>query len=242
MLATGDIMNFITKLDSILLSTNAVEKFNEEYSNNIEFKNWLLSILPQVEDCKNQKQNNPWHKYNVLDHILHAVEEMNKQTTNLNTQEQRLLSYTMFYHDIAKPACHLTRFSKLYNQRVDSFFNHNIKSAEIASSTLKHFNFSEEEVKIIEKLVLEHDMFMNISEFPTQNKYKKVLSIELIEEEIQNLSEVGDGLKLMKFLVLVGRSDNLAQNEKMTSQSLSLLDKIEQMLANIKTETTINKF
>ena len=35
--------------------------------------------MPQVEDCKNQEQNNPWHKYNVLDHILHSVEEMNKQ-------------------------------------------------------------------------------------------------------------------------------------------------------------------
>ena len=48
--------------------------------------------------------------------------------------------------------------------------------------------------------------------------------------EIKDLNEVGNGMVLMKYLVMVGRADNLAQNEKMTGDSLKLLDNIDNML------------
>ena len=50
-------------LDQILLSDNVVEKFYENYNNNESFKLEILKILPEVDDCKNQKQDNPWHIY-----------------------------------------------------------------------------------------------------------------------------------------------------------------------------------
>lgn len=225
-------MNNLEKLNKILLSANVVEDFHKQYTNE-DFKNWLLNILPEVEDCKNQEQDNPWHKYNVLDHILHAVEEMNKQTTDLDYETRRMLAYTMFYHDIGKPACHIRRFGKTYGKMIDSFFDHNIKSEEIALRSLKIFDFDEKSVKIICKLINKHDIFMNISEFPTQNKFKKELSEELISKIIEDLNTVGNGNQLMQYLIMVGRSDNHAQNEKMTLAPLRLLDKIENMLCKI---------
>ena len=88
----------IKKLDSILLSSNVVDNFYKEY--NGEFQNWILGILPELEDCKNRNQDTPWHIYSVLDHILHSVEEMNKQTEHLDNNVRRMLAYIMFLHDI----------------------------------------------------------------------------------------------------------------------------------------------
>ena len=114
-------------LDEILLSSNVVERFYENYKIP-KFKNWLVSILPEIEDCNKTNQDNPWHVYNVLEHILHSVEEMNKQTKTEEYKIRRMLAYTMLLHDIGKPECKIRRYSKLYKREVDSFFNHNLAS------------------------------------------------------------------------------------------------------------------
>lgn len=216
-------------LDEILLNNNPVEKFYEFYQQE-EFKSWLLKILPEVENCKNLKQDNPWHIYNCLDHILHSVEEINKLTGNLSHEKRRMLAYTMFLHDIGKPACYIRRYSKLYNREVDSFFNHNLESKKVADRVLSKFGFSNNEKLIIEKLIEMHDIFMFITLKDDGNRFHHVLTQEYLNSEIAKLNEVGDGRVLMKELVLVGIADNKAQNPQMTKASLHLLDVINTML------------
>ena len=58
----------VEKLDEILLSKDVRTNFLNAYKDP-KFKGWLLSILPEIEKCKNQKQDNPWHVYNFLEHI-----------------------------------------------------------------------------------------------------------------------------------------------------------------------------
>ena len=225
-------MNNLKLLDNILLSQNVVEEFNNGM-NNPEFANWLISCIPEIQDCANLDQDNPWHIYNCLEHILKSVEEMNKQTKDFDREKRRLLAYSMFYHDMGKPATQSRRFSEVYNREIDSFFNHNIKSAEIVRNSAKNFEFNDEEINQIEKLVLEHDMFMFITEEEDFNPYHKVLSEELIMDKIKELSQVGDGQQLMSYLIMIGRADNKAQNPKMTDRSLRLLDKMETMTKDI---------
>ena len=220
-------------LDRILLSENAVNEFNVNY-NNLQFKNWLLNLLPEVEKCKNLKQDNPWHVYNCLEHILHAVEEINKQTLSMNSDVRRLLAYTMFLHDIGKPDCAMRRFSKLYNREVDSFINHNKAGVRIAKRVLKSFGFDKKEEDVILKLIDKHDIFMFITLTDDGNKYHKVLNESLIKEEIEDLNKVGNGTELLEYLIIIGRSDNLAQNPEMTKDSLFLLDTMQNMLNNVK--------
>lgn len=221
-------MDNLELLDNILLSDNVVNLFHKYYSN-VEFKNWLISILPEVEDCKNQQQDNPWHVHNCLNHILHSVEEMNKQTKDLPYDIKRMLSYTMFYHDLGKPACHIRRYSKLYGRQVDSFFNHNKVSTDIAKRTLSKFNFNKQDSKIIEQLVYKHDIFMFITLYNDNNPHHRVFSTDLLKEEINNFNSP-NGNELMHYLILVGRSDNLAQNPNMTKNSLHLLNVMENTL------------
>ncbi|MBR6779047.1 MAG: HD domain-containing protein [Clostridia bacterium] len=225
-------MSQINILDEIILSNNVVESFYNQYNNNKDFKDWTSSNLPEINDCERQQQNNPWHKYNVLGHILHSVEEINKQTKHLNNNDRRILAYTMLFHDIGKPACHIVREKD--GKLIDSFFNHNIKSERIARKILPNLNFNQQEIDIVAKLVFKHDIFMFIKEQKTSNPYWKVLSYDLIKQEIKDLSQVGDGKTLMRYLIMVGRADNLAQNEKMTAQSLAMLDKFDTMLDNLQ--------
>ena len=221
-------MNQLDNLNNILLSDNIVEKFHNEYFHNVEFRSWLKQVLPEVEDCRKQEQDNPWHKYNVLDHILHSVEAMNNQTVNLPYNDRRLLAYPMFLHDIGKPECHIRRIKN--GKEIDSFFNHNIASERIAKRVSNEFGFSQDESKILAKLVYKHDIFMNIKLYDSSNKYWQKLTPNLVDKHIQDLSTVGNGTQLMKYLVMVGRSDNLAQNEKMTAESLDLLDHFDEMI------------
>lgn len=222
-------MKYRKQLENILLSNDIIRDFYNEYTG--EFKDWLDSLLPEINKCINQEQDNPWHKYNVMDHILHSVEEMNKQTTNLEIDDRLLLSYTMFFHDIGKPKCHIRRFSK--GREIDSFFNHNIESEKVARRFLNEISFNKEDMEVICKLVFKHDIFMFIKDYKSKNQHWKLLTNNLVLEEIRDLSTVGDGEKLMRYLIMVGRSDNRAQNEQMTEESLKLLDKFDLYLDNI---------
>ncbi len=224
----------------LLLSDKVATEFYNEYKNNINFKKWIDENLPELNDCENQQQNNPWHKYNVLGHILHSVEEMNKLSKDLKESERLLLAITMLFHDIGKPSSHIARIKD--GKMIDSFFNHNIKSSEIASRRLEELGFCDQQIKIIKTLVFKHDIFMFIKPFKTQNPHWKTLNEKLIEDELNDLSEVGDGTKLLKYLLMVGRADNLAQNEKMTGDSLALLDQFETMFNSYIEKTKILPF
>ena len=226
-------MNNQELLDKVLLSENVFENFLKAMENQ-EFASWLLSIVPEVEDCAKLAQDNPWHIYNCLEHILRAVEEVNKQTKDLPAEDRRLLAYSMFYHDMGKPASHIRRFAKNYGREVDSFFNHNKKSSAIVRRTAGEFGFSGEQVNQIEKLVYDHDIFMFINDEPNMNPNHKKLSNELINEQMIELSSVGDGKKLMQYLIMIGRADNKAQNSEMTAKSLKMLDKMEQMTSTLE--------
>lgn len=219
-------------LDKILLSDNVLKEYYKAIENT-QFKDWLCSVLPEIQKCKYLKQDNPWHIYNCLDHILHSVEEMNKQTKDLKPSTRRIMAYTMFLHDVGKPECYIRRYSKAYEREVDSFFDHNLAGEKIAHRVLPQFGFNKKESELIEFLVKQHDMFINITLTDEGNRYKKVLTNELLDNLINEFSTVGtagNGDNVLKLLVMVARADNLAQNPKMTKDALKLLDIVNEKI------------
>lgn len=218
-------MEYLDMFEEILTSNNVVDNFYNKYQDN-DFKSWLNGILPEVDMCEAQVQNNPWHKYNVLGHILHSVEEMNKLSINYDLDTRKMLSYVMFFHDIGKPACHISRLKD--GKMIDSFFNHNVESEKVFRRVAKDFHL--QDIDVMANLIFKHDIFMFIKDFHTSNPYWKRLTPEVIAEEVADLNSVGDGKTLMNYLILVGMADNLAQNEKMTGDSLRMLGKMQTML------------
>lgn len=221
----------IKRLDEILLGDNVCENFLKEYQNP-EFKEWIITNVSEIEDCAKTEQDNPWHIYNCLEHILHSVEEINNQTQGLDLAERRMLAYAMFFHDIGKPKTKFRRFAKAYQREVDSFFNHNNVGVEIASRVLANFNFSPSEQEQIKALIKEHDMFINLT-LEDNQKGRKILSKDVLLDKIYDLDKVGDGEKLMQYLIYVAKADNRAQNPEMTKESLEKLDVAQEYLNEI---------
>ena len=231
----------IKLLDEILLNKNALLEFKSHFENK-EFHDWIVGILPEIENCQNLKQDNPWHIYNCLEHILHSVEYINELNENEHEDEKtkRLLAYTMFLHDIGKPECHIRRYSKSYGREVDSFFDHNKAGVKIADRILPKLNFNKEEIEIIKILIEDHDIFMFITLQDDNNPHHKVLDKKVILDEINKLNNYGNGAKLMKYLIRIGMSDSLSQNPQMTINSLRLLSVMDTMLDDMLNSTNFN--
>ena len=116
---------------------------------------------------------------------------------------------------------------------MDSFFNHNIAGVKIAGRVLGDFNFDNFDSNIIKELIDKHDIFMFITLTDDGNKFHHVLTNEYLNEIITDLDKVYDGKTLIKYLIMVGRADNKAQNPKMTKDSLHLLEVMGEMLKNV---------
>lgn len=224
-------MNYLEKFDSVLLSDNVVDNFYNEFNNNPSFKQWLISVLPEIEECERQQQNHPWHIYNVLGHILHSVENMNSRTKKFSASTQKMLAFVMLFHDIGKPSAHSTRVKD--GKVIDSFFNHNVKSEAIAQLRLPAFGFDQNQIKVMKKLIYNHDIFMFIKDFETDNPNWRTLSPQVVKSEIADLNKVGDGVELMKYLILIGYADNSAQNQVLAKDAKKLIEKFEKIYVEI---------
>ena len=212
-------MNNLELLDKVLLSDDVVENFYSEYKNNESFGNWLNTNIPDIKKCEEREQNNPWHIYNVLGHILHSVESVNELSKGLDQKERRLLAYTMFFHDIGKPDTCVFRKNK------DTFYGHNKRSCEIIEPILPNLGFSEKECNQIMALVYKHDAFIQVGNGQIK------LDDKFLDKQIEYFNKFGDGKKLMGYLIIVAKSDNLAQNPEMTPRSLEVLEETKELLA-----------
>ncbi len=223
-------MDYLKRLDEVLLGEKVKDQFKVAMADK-EFSGWLYGVLPEIKNCARQEQNNPWHIYNVLDHILVSVDKMNEQTKDMNLNDRRLLAYTMLLHDIAKPKCHIERVKN--GKKIDSFFGnggHAIQSAKIAKRVANQFGFDDNEESKLVKLVEDHDIFMNLTLNKTSNPYLKQLDESVVATKIDELSKIGDGEQLANMLVMVGRADSGAQNPRMTAPCFELLDKYETLV------------
>ena len=217
-------MNNIQILDEILLSDNVKEKFFYYYEG--DFKDYLDKILPQIRLSIFTPQCHPMHIYGVFGHILKSIEQINILSKGYDKNTRKILAYTMLFHDLGKPKCHIKR--KLNGELVDSFYGHNKESAEIARQTLSLFCFDKTQIDIIVSLVLEHDFIINLEKNNSQKELTKV-----IKSEIAKLNKIGDGRELFNYLLLVVRADNMAKNIALTQKSLKLIDKIKKMSQSI---------
>lgn len=214
-------------LDGILLSDNACQMFLSAY-NDLNFKEWIDRLIPEVYACLKQSQNTPWHIYNVLEHSLHSVEEMNRLTAGLPDRERRLLAYVMFFHDLGKPACHWV--TEVDGKLLDHFTFHNFESEKIAKRVVPQLGFGEEDALKIVVLVREHDVYLKLSDHP-QQEWQIKLTTEFLRSYIKELDGYGDGL--MQYLILVGIADNRAQNPVMTGPSLAFVKRVGDMANQI---------
>lgn len=114
-------------------------------------------ICPQFIKCNGFNQLNPYHIYDVEQHIIKSVEII---------QDNLILRLTMFFHDIGKPEC-LT-----IDKYGGHFYGHSKISSEIARQTMNNLNFDNETISVVCNLVLYHDIDISL----TKKSIRKILN------------------------------------------------------------------
>lgn len=138
-------------------------------------------ILPEFDICMATPQHNPHHCYSVGEHIIHAVAAV---------RADKVLRYTMLFHDLGKPACH-TRDE----EGIDHFKGHAAVSADMAHAIMKRLKFDNETLKQVETLVRYHDLAME----------------ETSRSVRRGIAKVGENL--FPLLLEVKMADGAAQSE-----------------------------
>ena len=138
-------------------------------------------ILPEFDTCMATPQHNPHHCYSVGEHIIHAVAAV---------RADKVLRYTMLFHDLGKPACH-TRDE----EGIDHFKGHAAVSADMAHAIMQRLNFDNETLKQVETLVRYHDLAME----------------ETSRSVRRGIAKVGENL--FPLLLEVKMADGAAQSE-----------------------------
>lgn len=103
-------------------------------------------VLPEFDECMKCEQNHPCHIYNVGEHTLHSL---------LNIEKDKVLRLTMLFHDFGKPLTHSKN-----EEGVSRFYGHPAVSAEMARDIMRRLKFDNDTTDKVKKLVAEHDRFI----------------------------------------------------------------------------------
>lgn len=109
----------------------------------LEYKDVMAVIIPELGPCIGFNQNNPYHIYDVYDHIAHAV--ANYKGNDISIKMALLL------HDIGKPECYTE------DERGGHFYCHGAFSKFYAEKIMDHLKFDNKTRGEVIDLVQYHD-------------------------------------------------------------------------------------
>lgn len=109
----------------------------------LEYSDVIAVIIPELEPCIGFDQNNKFHKYNVYDHIAHAV--ANFRGDDISVKVALLL------HDIGKPHCYTE------DHNGGHFHGHGVFSHCMAMDVVERLKFDNKTKEEVLNLVLYHD-------------------------------------------------------------------------------------
>ena len=151
-----------------LLNNIAKERVHDELvkmllGNNIldvllSYSDVISFIIPELGRCIGFEQNNPYHCYNVYDHIAYAVDAYK------GTNPKVLLA--LLLHDIGKPLCYTE------DERGGHFHGHAEISADMAERILTNLKFDNDTKHTVVELIRAHDMDIA----PTKKSVRRALS------------------------------------------------------------------
>ncbi len=100
-------------------------------------------FLPEFDEMMKTPQNNRYHKYNVGEHSILAMQ---------NIRNDKVLRLTMLLHDVAKPACRTVDENGIYH-----FYGHPAQGAKMAKIILRRLKFDNDTIRSVTNLIAWHD-------------------------------------------------------------------------------------
>jgi len=109
---------------------------------NLQVSKLAQYFLPELEDLLIE-QNNKYHKFNLFNHMLHAV---------YCIKNEEVLKLAAFFHDFGKPQCKTTDVAG-----IDHFYNHAPVSAEMTEKIMTRLRYDKATIFKVVTLVAHHD-------------------------------------------------------------------------------------
>ena len=156
-------------------------------------------FFPEFDRAMETKQNHPHHCYNVGEHTLHSLAEIEPDKT---------FRLTMLLHDIGKPAS-----LSIDEEGITHFHGHAQIGAEMAHNILRRLKFDNETINKVCKLVRYHDYGNNME--PGMRTLRRAVN------------KIGQ--EAFPSLFLVKRADIMAQSDHLRQEKLKNLDRWEQL-------------
>lgn len=130
-----------------------IEILNKEKSGKYLYDNKeeLFSIIPELKVCDGFNQNNKWHQFDVLTHILVALDNI-KSKNNFSHNDFLILKMAVLLHDCAKPYCYTED-----NEGFGHFYGHPEVCANLSLEIMKNnFCFNEDFCNSVFNLIKHH--------------------------------------------------------------------------------------
>ena len=103
----------------------------------------IAGFIPEFIPCFDFNQNNPYHDFDVYNHILRAVDSYHG--------DDLVVKLSLLFHDIGKPDCYSE------DEHGGHFIGHGVVSSKKANQILKRLRFDNETTRLVTELVLYHD-------------------------------------------------------------------------------------
>lgn len=134
----------------------------------LEYKDVMAVIIPELEPCIGFNQNNPYHIYDVYDHIAHAVANYDGDDISIKM--------ALLLHDVGKPECYIED-----DYGVGHFYEHSIPSHRIAADVMTRLRFDSKTTNDVLNLVLHHDADIQTN-FRSVRRWLNKIGVDRLEK------------------------------------------------------------
>ena len=159
----------IERINSEFCKIVASEQFCVEL---VLYPNVFSLFIPELKDLVGFQQNNPYHAYDVFNHMVHAIERCES--------DDLVVRLAVFFHDFGKPHSYQDG-----EDGIRHFKGHGKVSADITDSIMKRLRFDNETRNNVVELVYYHD-----ATFDVGKKYVKRWLNKIGEKQFRRLLEV----------------------------------------------------
>lgn len=135
------------------------------------YRDIFAVFIPEIECTFCFLQNTPYHQYDVWEHTLKAVENIDANITNYV-----VLRLVAFFHDIGKPCVYTED-----ENGIGHFYKHALVSRDITRVVMNRLGFEEEVINHVCLLVENHDRYLSVKR-KSVTRFLKKFDIEFFNE------------------------------------------------------------
>ena len=167
-------------------------------------------FLPEWDSMAVTNQNNVNHIYSVGEHTIKVLQAVKKLYTGNDERELRILSWSAFLHDVAKPECLTTD-----ENGTDHFYGHPQLGSRKADEILKRLKFDNYTINMVTRIINFHDYRFDGNRRNIRRFMNKA------------------GVDILPYLFILMKADICGQSEYNREEKSARLEEAEQIVKDI---------